>query len=140
MRSRFVPILTVGVLVAACGEGGVTEPVPQREVLTNPSFANDINSIFQQRGCASGSCHGSGAGTLTLTANAVENYDRLVGVQAAAEPFQLVAAGDAENSYLVIKIEGRQTQGAQMPRGANPLDGIDQANIRNWIDNGAPNN
>jgi len=140
MRYRTVSLLAAGLFLAGCGDDGVTDPIPQREVLTNPSFATDINSIFQQRGCSAGSCHGNGAGALTLTASATENYDRLVGVQATAEAFQLVAPGDAQNSYLVIKIEGRQSQGGQMPRGANPLDGIDQANIRNWIDNGAPNN
>lgn len=140
MSSRILSILASGLLLTACGGESVTAPTAQREVLTNPSFMTDINSVLLQRGCASGSCHGSGAGGLTLTENATTNFSRLVGVQAVAEPFQLVEAGDAQNSYLVIKIEGRQTRGSIMPRGGSPLDAIDKANIRNWIDNGAPNN
>ena len=37
-------------------------------------------------------------------------------------------------------LEGRQSVGLQMPRGGTPLDNIDLTNIRNWINNGAPNN
>ena len=140
MRIRMVLSSLAVAALAACGGDGVTEPIVEREILMNPSFVTDINPIFQTRGCASGACHGSGAGGLTLTSSAAENYGRLVGVQAAGEPFQLVAAGDAQNSYLVIKIEGRQTSGTRMPRGGNPLDAVDTGNIRNWIDNGAANN
>ena len=140
MRIRIVLSSLAVAALAACGGDSITEPVAEREILANPSFVTDINPIFQARGCASGACHGSGAGGLTLTSSASVNYGRLVGVQAAGEPFQLVAAGDAENSYLVIKIEGRQTSGTRMPRGGNPLDAVDRGNIRNWIDNGAPNN
>lgn len=140
MRSRTILVLVSGVLLAACGGESVTEPTVEREILTNPSFVTDINSILLQRGCASGSCHGSGAGGLTLNESATTNFSRLVGVQAVAELFQLVEPGDAQNSYLVIKIEGRQTRGSIMPRGGSPLDAIDKTNIRNWIDNGASNN
>ncbi len=51
-----------------------------------------------------------------------------------------VIAGDAQNSYLVKKLEGRQTVGARMPLNGAPLDNIDLTNIRNWIDQGAQNN
>ena len=47
---------------------------------------------------------------------------------------------DAQNSYLVIKIEDRQTVGTRMPQGGNALDSIDVSNIRNWINQGAKNN
>ena len=139
VRSGFALVLGA-VALAACGDDGITDPGEQREVLANPSFAADINPIFERRGCSTGSCHGGGAGGLTFTGSASGNHGRLVGVQALGESFLLVAPGDAQNSYLVIKIEGRQTSGTRMPRGGNPLDGIDQANIRNWIDNGAQNN
>ena len=51
-----------------------------------------------------------------------------------------VVAGDAVNSYLVMKLEGTQSVGLQMPRGLGALDNIDLTNIKNWIDNGAANN
>ena len=65
----------------------------------------------------------------------------LVNADAWSEPaFKRVLPGDAENSYLVIKLEGRQLVGLQMPLDADPLDEIDLTNIKNWINNGAPNN
>ena len=48
--------------------------------------------------------------------------------------------GDPDNSYLVIKNEGRQSVGSRMPLGGAAQDEIDQANIRNWIAQGALNN
>ena len=139
MRRTIILGIVWALALVACGDSTVA-PGLEREILDDPSFASDINPLFQTQGCSSGACHGSGAGGLTLTASVSDNYSRLVGVQAIGEPFQLVAAGDAQNSYLVIKIEGRQTSGTRMPRGGNALDGVDRANIRNWIDNGALNN
>jgi hypothetical protein len=131
--------------LTACGDSS-TEPVgespatPQRVILAAPSFATNINEIFQRRGCSSGSCHGNGTGGMTLGTSAPSNYAAIVGVQASSEDFLRIAPGDAENSYIMIKVEGRQTEGQRMPRGAAPLDSIDLTNLRNWITNGAPNN
>ncbi|RMH12875.1 MAG: hypothetical protein D6701_13015 [Gemmatimonadetes bacterium] len=67
-------------------------------------------------------------------------YDNLVNVQATSENFRRVLPGDPQNSYIVIKLEGRQSVGSRMPLGQAPLDNIDLTNIRNWISSGAPNN
>ena len=45
----------------------------------------------------------------------------------------------AYNSYLVIKLEGRQTIGVKMPLGGS-LDAVRLQNIKNWINKGANNN
>jgi hypothetical protein len=43
------------------------------------------------------------------------------------------------NSYLVIKLEGRQTVGTRMPQaGSLPTNALQ--NIKNWIDKGAKDN
>jgi hypothetical protein len=64
-----------------------------------------------------------------------------VGVASTSEPgFLRVEPGDPDNSYVVIKLEGRQNVGARMPLGGAPMDGIDLENIRNWIAAGAQNN
>ena len=117
------------------GDGGAT-----RTIKAEPSFAQDINEILQRRNCATSGCHGSGAGGLVLSSNAAANYAAMVGVAAINESFDYVVPGDPANSYLVIKIEGTQSVGQQMPLGSSALDNIDQTNIRNWITNGAPNN
>jgi len=48
-----------------------------------------------------------------------------------------VEPGDPDNSYVIIKLEGRQSVGARMPLGAPFLDNIDLTNIRNWNSQGA---
>jgi len=143
--------LTLIVLVSACtgdspagpsgndsgngtGNGGSS-----RTPLDAPSFQADINEIFVAgQNCTAASCHGGGEAGLTLTSSAGANYANLVNVRATLENFLRVAPGDAQNSYLVIKLEGRQAAGSRMPLTGCCLDDIDIGNIRKWIDNGAP--
>ena len=125
LRSNYLP-LALALLVAACSSDPPLGP-PQREIIGAPSFASDINEIFQRRGCSAGICHGapSGQAGLMLTASAAANYAMLVDVDAASENFKRVLPNDANNSYIVIKLEGRQTVGSQMPLSQTPLDNID---------------
>jgi hypothetical protein len=147
-RTSFALLATaVALLLAACGDdsptgvdGGGDGGGDTRTIKAEPSFATDINEILQRRTCANSGCHGSGAGGLSLTTSATTNYAALVGVTAASEAFPLVDPGDAANSYIVIKTEGSQSVGQRMPLGASALDNIDQTNLRNWINTGAPNN
>ncbi len=131
-------------LLACDGDGGtgLDEEGDAREIVENPSFSTHINEIFQRRGCTASNCHGAagGQGDLQLTGSASANYAALVGVQASAEDFLRVEPGNATDSYLVIKLEGRQSVGSQMPLTGAPLDNIDLTNIKNWINTGAPNN
>jgi hypothetical protein len=142
---RNLPVLALGLFLAACGDDGPTEPVVDDPVETrvikdSPSFASDIQEIFARRGCAAGSCHGSGAGSLTLTSSAAVSYGNLVNIASTGTAEILVIPGNANDSYLVKKLEGRQSAGAQMPRGGAALDNIDLSNIKNWINQGAQNN
>lgn len=143
-RLRLICCTLVVAIMAGCGDS-TTDPMgddgDDREILASPSFVTDINEIIQRRGCSAGTCHGNGAGNMTLTANAAANYAEWVNVPAAAEnTFLRVEPGNPDDSYVVIKLEGRQTVGQRMPRGGSALDNIDLTNIRNWISNGAPNN
>ena len=144
MRIRaFAPALTLAALLSGCGSDDPTGPDgggTERSVKDNPSFASDVQEIVNRRGCASGSCHGSSqsAGLDLRTGN---SFASLVGVTSTQEPSRTrVVAGDADNSYLVIKLEGRQSVGARMPLGGTPLDNTDLTNIKNWINRGANNN
>lgn len=75
-----------------------------------------------------------------LTGNASANHATLVGVASTSEPnFKRVVPNDATNSYLVIKLEGRQSVGERMPLGGASLDNIALMNMRNWINTGALN-
>jgi hypothetical protein len=134
-----------GLVATACGGdsptgGGTPPPGGGREIKADPSFSSDIVEIFNRTGCSQSSCHGSASqGGLDLRASAA--YGELVNVAAEGEPSKTrVIPGDAQNSYLVIKLEGRQSFGSQMPEGGTPLDNIDLSNVRNWITQGAQNN
>ena len=133
--------LTLG----ACGDGG-TGPDDDggdngntRTIVADPSYANVIQEIFNRRGCASGSCHGSAqAAGLSLTSST--SYANLVNVTATQDAAARVIPGDANGSYLIVKVEGRQTVGQRMPIGGAALDNIDLTNLKNWINQGAKNN
>ncbi len=135
--------------LAACSDGGTgpeDNPGPggsngddTRIILADPSFAADIQEIFNRRGCASGSCHGS-AQSAGLNLTAGNSYASLVNVPSTQETGVRVIPGDATGSYLIVKVEGRQTSGDRMPQGAAALDNIDLNNLRNWINQGAKNN
>ncbi len=151
IRGSNLSMLTVALLAVGCGGSDPTGPDPDgggdpgtstRVIKTAPSFATDINEIFQRNGCSGSGCHGAAGGQagLMLTASATANYPMLVDAQATSESFLRVAKGDAAASYLVIKLEGNQLVGQRMPRGGTPLDNIDITNIKNWINNGAPQN
>jgi hypothetical protein len=113
-----------------------------RVVKSNPSLANDIVEIFIRRGCTAVGCHGNGSGGLTLTTSSTANYVNLVGVTSPYSGEVYVIQNDANNSYLVKKLENRQGNGNgnQMPPSGSSLDNIDLPNIKNWINTGALNN
>ncbi|MGW8266623.1 MAG: hypothetical protein ACWGSQ_09665 [Longimicrobiales bacterium] len=135
--------------LGACGDSGTgpgenpdnggSNGGEDRVILADPSFATVIQEIFNRRGCASSSCHGS-AQQAGLTLTSGSSYASLVNVVATQSTALRVIPGNANGSYLVIKVEGRQTAGARMPLGGAALDNIDLTNLKNWIDQGAKNN
>lgn len=78
---------------------------------------------------------------MTLSSTAATSYANLVNVSSTGEPTLVrVLPNDANNSYLVIKLEGRQSSGGRMPLGGARLSAADLADIKNWINAGAQNN
>lgn len=146
--SLLVTLCVLAVAVAACGSEESpttptppTNPPPSRVVKANPSFANDVQEIFNRRGCNTGNCHGAAESAGLSLTDAARSFAELVNVRSQNEAdFLRVLPNNADSSYLVIKLEGRQQVGVQMPRGGTPLDTIDLGNIRNWINTGAANN
>lgn len=141
-----LPLLAVLVALApaACGPGSSDLDsndfsVTVREIKEDPSFNTDIQGIFDAEGCTNGACHGVGA-SAGLNLERGLAYANLVGVAATQEGFERVTAGKATESYLIIKLEGRQQVGARMPPSGTPLDQIHMGNLKNWINKGAKNN
>ena len=141
-------ILTAAVFfaLAACSDSG-TGPDDDggngnndtRVIVDNPGFASVIQNIFDRRGCAGGSCHGA-AQSAGLDLRSGNSFGNLVNVTATQSSAARVIPGNAQDSYLIIKVEGRQTVGSRMPIGGAALDSIDLTNLRNWINQGAKNN
>lgn len=148
-RISYALPLVAALTVSACGGGAPTGPDDgngsgngnsgTRVIKAAPSFANDIQEIFNRRGCTASSCHGS-AQSAGLDLRSGSSYANLVGVDATSENEVRVLPGNADQSYLVIKLEGRQLVGARMPLVGAVLDNIDLTNIKNWINQNAVNN
>jgi hypothetical protein len=139
--------ISIGIVLAAvftlsffyCNGNGPTEPETPETVKEDPSFSQDIQPIFTSS-CALSNCHNATAqaGLVLLQGQA---YNNIVNVNSTQDPSKKrVEPGKADNSYLVIKIEGRQTVGGRMPLGGAALSSARIQNIKNWINRGAKNN
>lgn len=134
LRSALPLVITV-LAAAACGGDSGTEPEePDLDVATLSEIQTDVFTPS----CASHHGPSSAAGGLNLTAGA--SYANLVNVPSTQVALNRVTPGDAENSYLVHKIEGRDgIEGQPMPVGPS-LTNEQIAAIKQWINAGAPNN
>lgn len=134
-------ILTLALAMGACGSSDSTGPDDGggRVVKADPSFSADVFEILVRRDCTAGGCHGRGEGGLTMT-SAATAYANLVNTPSTASGEIRVIPGNAEDSYLMKKLENRASAGARMPLTGPPLDATDLQNIRNWIDQGASDN
>jgi len=137
---------TVGIILMAsamaflhsCGGDSPTDTGTPPAIIEDPSFSSDIQAIFTNN-CISSGCHNAGAagGMVLLQGQA---YANLVNVASTQEIGKTrVIPNDATNSYIVIKLEGRQTSGSRMPLGST-LHANHIQNIKNWINKGAKNN
>jgi hypothetical protein len=106
-----------------------------------PTLDEIQSSVFTPT-CGVSGCHSGPAGDtlpngMDLT-TADASFDSLVGVPSLQVPeLSRVEAGDPDNSYLIQKLEGTASEGAQMPFGGPPLDQAVIDDIRQWIADGA---
>jgi hypothetical protein len=141
-RVLLISMLASGIL-AACGggsgyggdDGAPPEPPPPSSF--GPNFSEIQDEVFTPT-CAVSGCHTGAAAPEGLRLDEANSFGMLVGVASSQAPSILrVAPGDADDSYLIQKLEGTASVGAQMPEGGPPLpqDRIDV--IRQWITDGA---
>ena len=143
MRRHFAFSLLSALWLTSCGRDSPTSSsgstTGTRTVQASPSFATTIQEIFDRRSCTGASCHGT-AQMAGLDLRSGASYGELVSVLATSEPILRVIPGNPDGSYLVMKLEGRQSVGDRMPQTGAALDSIDLTNVRNWISQGALNN
>ncbi len=106
-----------------------------------PSLDSIQANIFSPT-CAVAGCHTGPTGPSLPSgmdlSSANASFASLVNVASVESPTILrVAAGDANNSYLIHKLEGSAAVGARMPFGGPFLDQSTIDVIRLWIDSGA---
>jgi len=92
--------------------------------------------------CASAGCHdgpmGPGLPSGQDLSTLASSFASLVSVTSVQEPTLLrVNPGNANDSYLIQKLEGTATSGSRMPLGGNPLSQTSIDAIRAWINAGA---
>ena len=130
----------LALLLSACGGDDKGEDSGGTTAVETPTFT-EIRDDILLPSCAFSSCHGGGAGGLTLSESDPDGaYAALVGAMGDSN-LALVTAGDSSNSYLVDKLEDADTMvsGTAMPPGSSLLstDPDAVAGIRAWIDSGA---
>lgn len=106
-----------------------------------PTLASIQAKVFSPT-CATAGCHtgprGPGLPAGQDLSSETESLASLVNVTSVLDPaFLRVSPGDADDSFLVRKLEGTQSVGSRMPLGGGPLPQTTIDAIRVWIDNGA---
>jgi hypothetical protein len=126
--------------VARDGAGNATTSgaVPVTIVGAAITLAQLQSSIFTPL-CAR--CHTGGGSSLPSSMNlssAASTYDALVGEASIGEPGLVrVVPGNPDNSYLIRKLEGTQSQGDRMPQDGPYLIPLTIDQVRTWIQAGA---
>ncbi len=144
--------LVAALLSWACQEVGESSidllaPEPTEDV----SFSADVQPILTQR-CAFSNCHASPEAIQGANFEAGNAYSNLVGAPSVESTFlapdnilNRVEPGSPDRSYMFLKITGCTAEGCFLdrmppPPGQSPLGDAEIAVIRQWIEDGAPDN
>jgi hypothetical protein len=136
-----VPVVAAAVL--ACGGDGTdgVSPQPPDSVIT---FSSSVQPIFTRNCAFATGCHAGSDPQQGMDLSAGHAYSNIVNVPSMQVPRLFrVAPGDADSSYLALKIQGKAGLvggvGTRMPLGGS----LSQAQIDTvvgWIKAGAKNN
>jgi mono/diheme cytochrome c family protein len=103
----------------------------------NAVFSEIQSNVFTPT-CAVSGCHTGAGAPQGLRLDEANSYGLLVDQPSSQVPATLrVAPGDPDNSYLIQKLEGTASVGAQMPLNGTPLEQSTIDIIRQWITDGA---
>ena len=138
-------LLLLAVGVAACGSDSPTAPTAPTTPTTTPTpgaltaTLSSIQSVVFNDSCIGH--HGDHATDANLDLREGQSFSNLVNRQSIQVALDLVEPNDAENSYLIHKLDGRAgIVGQQMPVGGPFLSAADIDVIKQWINAGAQNN
>ncbi len=127
-------------LCNACVGNGVGVPNPEQDPTAVPKTYDEIQTMVFDPLCAA-ACHRGGAAPKGLSLEPNRSLRSLVGVYSSEVPeLMRVAPGQAEESYLVVKIKSFDPRrvGGRMPRNGPPYVSSRQVTaIKRWINAGA---
>lgn len=136
-------ILTIA-LLSACKAGSGEGVTVDTETPTNgdsgesgiqPTLASLQENVLTPI-CAQ--CHFGTNAPVGLRMDSLEaSTANLINIDASNPQFKRVTPGDAENSYLYLKLIGDPVAGNRMPLGQAPLDDATITVFKQWIDQGA---
>ncbi len=136
---------TAGVLLDGDGDGSAGGDFNSTLTVAAATSAAATFSFIQDNiftpTCAVSGCHAGASPAAGMNLSAGQAFSNIVAVTSGEVPeLQRVNPGDADNSYLVQKVEGTAAVGQRMPLGGPPLSSELIEAIRSWIDAGAENN
>lgn len=120
---------------ASGGAGGHFAPPVAGLEPTLASIQANVLSV----NCAVPGCHGGAAAQQGLRMDPGFSYGNLIGVPSPRDPNLIrVIPDEPDSSFIIQKLEGKQTLGDQMPQGGPYLPQSTIDVIRQWIAIGAP--
>jgi hypothetical protein len=124
----------------AAGGDFVVQFNVQAPVVLGPTLPQ-IQAVVFTPNCATSNCHDSTARANLDLSNADTSFMELVGVPSVQQPaLMLVEPGNADNSYLIHKMENAPTIDFSVMPPGGPLPASTILEIRTWINNGADRN
>ncbi|NUM81327.1 hypothetical protein HUU42_11020 [bacterium] len=134
-KTFFILIMPAALWTQACGDLEEKNSEPDK-------VPADVQAIFTTY-CAKSGCHAGTSPQQGMNLSEEVAYQNIVNVSSMESPsLKRANPGNANNSYLIHKIEGTQSVGNRMPLDQQGPDGgyLSSAQInaiRSWIDNGA---
>lgn len=128
MKTRSFPsfvVLAGAAALTACGE---------RASETEVSFSTEVKPLLEEH-C--GNCHAPGGAGAEKSGLVLEGHDSLM---KGTRYGPIVEPGSAISSTLYLVVAGKTDPSIQMPHGEASLSEGQVTLIRQWIDQGAPNN
>jgi hypothetical protein len=142
--ARSSATLVAALFVVACAGDGTGVGGPGDTEPTAPTLSGDVQPILTGN-CAFSGCHAGSSPAQGMNLSEGQTFSSTVGVASNELPtMNRIEPGDADQSYLVNKIQGTQDavggSGGQMPLGGTPLTTEQVTTIRAWVEAGAENN
>lgn len=146
-RLGILAMLCGTLALGGCGSSGDDDTTGDDDDSSSTSVDSTFTSINEnifQPTCAVPGCHASSASSGQLNLEGDAAYTSLVNVASSQVPTLMrVKPNDPDNSYLYIKLEGKagtvNGTDTQMPLAGNHLTDQQMQAIKDWINNGAPN-